>query len=89
MTPTPTTAIDAETMAKAREALQPGFFDEGTSTEIKGYPTILKRVALAIQAAKAEGDHFKSHFQKLARVNAEANAALDTARREWAKKGEG
>lgn len=55
MTPTPTTAgIDAETMAAAREALNPGFFDEGTSTEIKGYPTILKRVARAIQAAKAE-----------------------------------
>lgn len=84
--PTPTTAIDAETMAKARDC----------------WATIPHRVPLfeaemaclfaigqAIQAEKAEGDHFKSHFTKLAKVNPAANAALDTARREWAKRAEG
>ena len=36
----------------------------------------------------AELEHIAAHFQKLARVNAEADHALDTARREWeAKKG--
>lgn len=34
-------------------------------------------------------EHFLSHFTSLARVNPAANHALDTAKREWAKRGEG
>lgn len=86
MTPTPTTAIDAETMAKAREAYHAPFRAALDSAPVN---EVVASIARAIQAEKAEADHFKSHFQKLARVNAEADHALDTARREWAKRGEG
>jgi hypothetical protein len=40
----------------------------------------------AINAAKAEAAHFLSYFESLAKINPAANHALDTARREWAKK---
>lgn len=91
---TPTTAIDAETMAKAKFCVI-GILCDLAKAEVEGRPLLDdgsadrfgQVIARAIQAAKDEGDHFKAHFTKLARVNAEANAALDTARREWAKKG--
>lgn len=37
----------------------------------------------------AEGQHYYNFFASLAKEHGPANAALDTARREWAKRGEG
>jgi hypothetical protein len=53
------------------------------------YLKIAKASAAAIKPAKAEGDHFLAYFERLAKTNPAANHALDTARREWAKKREG
>lgn len=41
-----------------------------------------------VRTSADKAQHFEDHFQKLARVYGPANAALDTARREWAKRGE-
>lgn len=78
----PNTEIDAETMEIARTiADRYGF--AGMENDLS------PAIARALQAANAKAKHFEDHFQKLARVHGPASAALDTARREWAKKGEG
>lgn len=48
---------------------------------------IIEVAERAIASARAEGEHYRAHFTALAKVSPAANAALDTARREWAKRG--
>jgi len=40
----------------------------------------------ASEQAQAKARHFEDHFRRLAREHPAADAALDTARREWAAK---
>ena len=125
MTPTPTTAIDAETMAKGTPDTTAGYGSDfelidAFSRAVQNYAASLYRqsnvvwsdvkfenawedrdtvwadlemrfnnLRQAADRAEAKADHFLSHFSKLAKINPAANAALDTARREWAKRGEG
>lgn len=75
------TAIDAEVMETAKEISRLYGF-AGMENDLA--PAIAK--SIQFYANKAE--IFEKHFQRVARDHGPANAALDTARREWAKKGE-
>lgn len=80
-----------------------GIRQRGFAASIGTSPVVLSRIImgdrkpgpkmiLRIEAATGGEVNFHSWFPPLAalaRVNAEADNALDTARREWAKKGEG
>lgn len=74
--------IDADVMARARHIADLYGF-AGMENDLS------PAIASAIQFYADKANHFEKHFKRLAKEHGPANAALDIARREWAKRGEG
>lgn len=69
-----------------RHSIMAGDQDHSLQTEIMSAEIAIRRER---NRRSEELEHYLRYFESLAKVNAAANAALDTARREWAKRGEG
>lgn len=94
--PTPSTIppsnaeIEAGTMAKTSAEFIADAIGVTKFSDMRVH--VLRAAQIAIEHGReriAELEHYHRHFTKLAKDSPRANAALDTARREWAKKGEG